>query len=208
MRVRKLSELSGIIFPRWFGFPFMFRPTFNSATQPSTPWTSAACFHTHPSPRVHFMSAVWGNITEQYSQRCFQPTENKHKQMFPCLLLRFSTSFVRLRGLWSCHLHQSQGSLWNYAPASAARQLLLSSLQSVCKSPCEFNLPPDFTPLPISWRFPGLQMTDAKAQSASSNTTALVCGLKLQFKFGNKSKSNCQGILFPAKWFSEEEEFL
>lgn len=44
-------------------------------------------------------------------------------------------------------------------------------------------------------------MPEAKAHSASLNAAALVCGLKLQFKFGNKWKSNCLGILFPQKCF-------
>lgn len=53
------------------------------------------------------------------------------------------------------------------SPAPVPRQLLLSSLQSVCKSLCEFNFSPGFMVLPISWRLPRLEMPEASAHSAS-----------------------------------------
>lgn len=147
------------------------------------------------------MSTVWTNITEKYSQRCVPPADtNKHSPVYYCVLIPRLFAYRISEAVTSASPRDHSEIMQPPSPAPAPRQLLLSSLQSVCKSLCEFNLPPDFMVLPNSFRLPGLEMPEANIW----NTGVLVHGLKLQFKFGNEWKSNCHGILIPPKWFSEE----
>lgn len=184
-RVRKRYELLlSLISPCWCGFSLHVSCHFH---------VCHTAFWRHVPTHIHHHRYTVGALYEATSlsniQRVVSPTPadtDKHSPVYYCLSLPCLLA-CGIRGAVTTASPRDHSEIMQPpSPASAPRQLLLSSLQTVCKSLCEFNLPPDFTVLPFSWRLHGLKNARSKRTKCIGKTAGLVCGLKPRFKFGNE----------------------
>lgn len=154
----------------------VFSPWFAPLSYPPhcllTAWTSAACFHTHLSSPLHFMSAVWTNITEQYSQMCVPPADtNKHSLVYYCIFLPRLFACGTSEAVTSTSRRDHSEMMQPPSPARHPDSISCPHYNLFVKA-C-VNSIYHLILLPTSWKLPALEMPEANAHSAPETPECL-----------------------------------